>query len=318
MCGACNVTLSTPTITDNCGPVSVTNNAPAIFPVGTNTVIWTATDTHGNSATCPQLVIVTDNQPPTISCPALVSVTASPGMCGATNVTLGTPTITDNCGPVSVTNNAPAIFPVGTNTVIWTATDTHGNSATCPQLVIVTDNQPPTISCPALVSVTASPGMCGATNVTLGTPTATDNCGPVSVTNNAPAIFPVGTNTVIWTATDTHGNSATCPQLVIVTDNQPPTISCPTLVTVTASPGMCGATNVTLSTPTVADNCGPVTVTNNAPAIFPVGTNTVIWTATDSHGNTATCPQLVIVTDTQSPSLVSPVQVTIVASPGLC
>ena len=58
-----------------------------------------------------------------ISCPALVTVVASPGLCGATNVALGTPVVADNCGPVSVTNNAPAVFPVGTNTVIWTVSD---------------------------------------------------------------------------------------------------------------------------------------------------------------------------------------------------
>src|SRR5207245_1146897 len=215
-------------------------------PVGTNTVISTVTESHGNSVTCPQTVIVNDTQPPTISCPALVTVSASAGLCGATNVTLGTPTVADNCGPVIVTNNAPALFPVGTNTVIWTVTDSHGNSLTCPQTVIVNDTQPPTISCPAVVTVSASAGRCGATNVTLGTPTVADNCGPVTITNNAPALFPVGTNTVIWTVTDSHGNRVTCPQTVNVNDTQPPTIACPALVTVIASPGLCGATNVAL------------------------------------------------------------------------
>src|SRR6185295_4619463 len=258
LCGATNVALGTPTVADNCGPVTVTNNAPSLFPVGTNTVIWTVTDSYGNSANCPQTVIVNDTQLPTISCPALVTVSASPSLCGATNVTLGTPTVADNCGPVTVTNNAPSLFPVGTNTVIWTVTDSHGNSATCPQTVIVNDAQLPTIFCPALVTVSASAGLCGATNVTLGTPTVADNCGPVTVTNNAPTLFPVVTNRLILTATDSHGNKVSCPQTVIVNDTQLPTISCPALVTVNASAGLCGATNVTLGIPTVADNCGPV------------------------------------------------------------
>src|SRR5439155_972232 len=256
-----------------------------------------------NSATCPQTVIVNDTQLPTISCPALVTVSASAGLCGATNVALGTPTVADNCGPVTVTNNAPSLLQRNTNTEIWTVTDSHGNSATCPQTIIVNDTQLPTISCPALVTVNASAGLCGATNVTLGTPTVGDNCGTVTVTNNAPSLFPVGTNTVIWTVTDSHGNSATCPQTIIVNDTQLPTISCPALVTVSASAGLCGATNVALGTPTVADNCSTVTVTNNAPSLFPVGTNTVIWTVTDSHGNSATCPQTVIVNDTQLPTI---------------
>src|SRR5260370_19974676 len=150
-----------------------------MFPVGTNTVIWTATDSHGNSATCPQLVFVTDNQPPSITCPALVTIVASPGLCGATNVALGTPTVSDNCdGGISITNNAPAMFPVGTNTVTSTATDSHGNTATCPQLVIVTGNQPPSITCPALVTVVASPAVSHPTNLPSHTPPVSHHLPP--------------------------------------------------------------------------------------------------------------------------------------------
>src|SRR5439155_18482779 len=138
--------------------------------------------------------IVKDSQPPVLTCPVLVTVAASPGLCGVTNVALGTPTVSDNCGSVTVSNNAPSLFPVGTNTVLWTAADTHGNLALCLQTVIVNDTQPPSVACPALVTVVASPGLCGATNVALGTPTVSDNCGAVTVTNNAPALFAVGTN----------------------------------------------------------------------------------------------------------------------------
>jgi hypothetical protein len=35
----------------------------------------------------------------------------------------------------------------------------------------------------------------------------------------------VGTNTVTWTVTDTHGNAATCLQTVVVTDTQPPPLA---------------------------------------------------------------------------------------------
>src|SRR5207249_6413922 len=142
------------------------------------------------------------------------------------------------------------------------------NSVTCPQTVIVNDTQPPTISCPALVTVSASAGLCGATNVTLGMPTVSDNCGAVTVTNNAPSLFPVGTNTVIWMVTDSHGNSVTCPQTVIVNDTQPPTFSCPSLVTVSASAGLCGAFNVALCTQTEADNSGHVNINQHAHALY--------------------------------------------------
>ena len=44
----------------------------------------------------------------------------------------------DNCGPVTVTNDAPACFPIGTTTVTYTVTDAGGNSSTCTQDVTAT------------------------------------------------------------------------------------------------------------------------------------------------------------------------------------
>ena len=78
------------------------------------------------SKTCQQTVIVTDNELPTITCPADVSVNNDPGNCYAT-VTLVNPVTGDNCGVQTVTNDAPATFPVGTTTVTWTVNDIHGN-----------------------------------------------------------------------------------------------------------------------------------------------------------------------------------------------
>ena len=45
---------------------------------------------------------------------------------------------------------------------------------------------------------------------------ASDACGPVTVTNDARASFPVGTTTVTWTATDVHGLQTSAMQRVTV------------------------------------------------------------------------------------------------------
>jgi hypothetical protein len=100
-------------------------------------VNWTATDRSGNSNSCPQLVIVLDTQPPSITCPADVTVSTDAGQCYASGVVLSAPATGDNCSVASVSSNAPVQFPLGTNTVTWTASDPSGNSDTCPQLVIV-------------------------------------------------------------------------------------------------------------------------------------------------------------------------------------
>src|SRR5678815_4876582 len=312
-CVATGVNLGSPTAADNCVGFTVNSNAPAQFPVGTNLVTWTVIDVGGNSATCKQQVIVRDNQFPTLTCPADVTVNVDTGTCVATGVTLGSPISSDNCGTVTVSSNAPAQFPVGTNVVIWTATDASGNSTTCQQKVIVRDNQAPVITCPADMSVNADPGACSATGVVLINPTATDNCGTVTLSNNAPAQFPVGTNLVTWTATDASGNSTVClqPVIVLVIDAENPTITCPADVTVNADPDTCVATGVNLGSPTAADNCVGFTVSSNAPAQFPVGTNLVTWTVTDVGGNSATCQQQVIVRDNQFPTLTCPADVTV-------
>ena len=122
---------------DNCVVASVTNDAPTSYPLGNTTVTWTVTDGSGNSTTGTQVVIVTDEVLPTITAPAAVVVSAD-SSCTASEVSLGTPITADNCGVATVTNNAPATYPLGATTVTWTVTDVNGNFATVAQTVTVT------------------------------------------------------------------------------------------------------------------------------------------------------------------------------------
>jgi hypothetical protein len=203
---------------DNCSSVTVTQTplAGATVALGTNLVVLIAVDATGNTTSCTNTVIVSDTNPPSMICPSDLNISADPGQCWATNVALGTPIVSDNCGSVATTSNAPAIFAVGTNIVIWTAMDIYGNSTNGAQMVVVLDTELPLISAPATVVVTADPGKNAVTNVSLGTPVTSDNCGVAGVTNDAPSSFPIGTNTVNWTVTDIHGNVASAPQTVVV------------------------------------------------------------------------------------------------------
>ncbi len=305
-CVATGVTLGTPTTGDNCGVAAVTNDAPASFPVGTTTVTWTVTDDNGNSNTCTQTVTVSDDELPAIACVPTVSIDNDNGVCGAAGTSLVAPSATDNCGIATVTSDAPSTLPLGTTTVTWTVTDVNGNTNTCVQSVTVNDTEAPTISCPADVSTDAVTGTCFATGVALGTPVTGDNCGAASVTNDAPVNFSVGNTTVTWTVTDVNGNTSTCTQTVTVNDMEAPSITCPADVSVDADAGSCDATGVTLGSAISVDNCGPVTITNDAPATFPLGATTVTWTSTDASGNIATCTQTVTVNDTEAPTISCP------------
>ncbi|MGV3609896.1 MAG: HYR domain-containing protein [Fluviicola sp.] len=306
-CTAVGVNLGTPTVTDDCGIASLTNNAPSTYPLGTTTVTWTVTDNSGNTVTATQLVTISDTENPTITAPASISV--FPVMnCDTSGITLGTPITSDNCGVASVTNNAPAVFSTGTTTVVWTVTDNAGNTTTANQLVTVTDNQNPTITAPANISV--FPTTTCDTTLNLGTPVIADNCGVASVTNNAPASFALGTTTVIWTVTDNSGNTATANQTVTVTDTENPTITAPADIT-TSTNSACTATGVNLGTPVTNDNCTVSSVTNDAPASFPLGTTTVTWTVTDNSGNSASASQTVTITDNENPLITAPAAISV-------
>lgn len=62
------------------------------------------------------------------------------------------------------------------------------------------------------------------TPVTLGEATA-DGILPLTITNDAPAEFPLGTTVVTWTAVDADGNSASASQKVTIFDNTAPEIT---------------------------------------------------------------------------------------------
>jgi hypothetical protein len=135
--------------------------------------------------------------------------------------------------------------------------------------------------------------------VIIGFATAVDAFG-VTVTNDAPALFPLGTTTVTWAATDPKGNTATATQLITIT----PDVTKPvfTLVPGPVSKEATGSAGTAVELEDAeATDAFAVTITNDAPALFPIGTTTVTWTATDATGNTETATQLVMIVDTTAP-----------------
>ncbi|WP_272150411.1 proprotein convertase P-domain-containing protein, partial [Tenacibaculum aiptasiae] len=182
-----------------------------------------------------------------------ITVQAQPASAG-TNGTLevcpgDTPTTAQLFGALG---GSPAGGGVWSNVgLVYTYTQAATNPCTTDNTATVTvtevDTTNPTISsCPADVTVNVDAGTCTASGVSLGTaPTGTDNCGTPTITNNAPATFPIGATTVTWTSTDAAGNTATCTQTVTVVDNINPTISsCPADVTVNVDAGTCTASGV--------------------------------------------------------------------------
>lgn len=270
---------------------------------GSYTITYDATDSSGNDATpVTRTVNVVDSLPPAVTPPSSVTVNTGAGSttCGATvsDATLGTGSAIDACdGPVSVTRSGvPSgnFFPVGQTTVTYSATDSHNHTGTATQTVTVVDNTPPTITAPPNATAFSGPGAISCSAVVsdsaLGNATASDNCPGVTVARSgAPSgnVFPVGTTTVTYTATDAHGGTATALQTVTVVDNTSPVISCPANITV--EPTSPAGAPVTYVAPVGADNCAGSTTTRTAGlasgSTFPIGNTTVTYSVTDAHGN---------------------------------
>lgn len=319
----CEVTtLPAPTATDACaGVITATTNAFPVSIQGANTITWTYDDGNGNIVTQDQVVTITDNTPPALTAVSNITVAADAGACSAV-VNFTPPTVTDNCSFNVVSTHLPNdAFPVGTTTVVYAATDTAGNSAETSFTIVVTDDEDPTFSgCPTSFTVNAEPGSCGAI-VNYMEPIAADNCfTSVTSSHNTGQFFAVGVTTVTYTVTDNSGNNSQCSFDITVADTSTPVfVGCPSDIIVNSATGACGAT-VTYTPPTATDNCGAtVTSTNNSGDTFPVGVNTVLYTAIDAAGNSIDCSFTITVLDTTDPVISScPFDISQNADPGLC
>lgn len=202
-------------------------------------------------------------------------------------VFLGDATTNEACAVIA--NNMPNPFPIGVTLVTWTATDAAGNITTAIQSVSVSDTAAPEIYMPADITVYNNTTDCLLT-VDAGIVTSPDNCA--TITNDAPAVFPLGVTSITYTAVDQSGNSKTKVQTITVLDTLAPEFNIPADVTIGANAANCEAT-ITLETVVSTDTCA--VVTDNAPAIFPLGATLVTYTVTDVAGNMATAFQTVTV-----------------------
>jgi hypothetical protein len=288
--------------------------------IGENNVTLTVTDGAGRTATCVAEVTVRDVTAPTFTCPAPVTVASCLDV--VPNLLSGL-TATDNCTAstaIVITQNPAAGVAFGNvqngqTTIVITATDAAGNTSTCSVAVRILDATAPVIACPASITVGNDVDKCGA-NVTYSIPTATDDCPNVTLSRTglaSGAFFPVGSTTVVYTATDVAGNTATCSFTVTVMDMQAPNAVCKDAVVDLDATG-----NATITAASIDggsnDNC-PATLTLVAGTTTfncsNIGENNVTLTVTDGAGRTATCVAEVTVRDVTAPTFTCPAPVSV-------
>ncbi len=118
-------------------------------------------------------------------------------------------------------------FPLGTTTVTLTVSDGDAEDVAYVDIT-VQDTTPPFFTACAMNITVECTGFCGTTPADdqltgfFGAVAADDICCDVTVENDAPDCFPLGTTTVTFTATDCAGLTATCSADVTVEDTTPP------------------------------------------------------------------------------------------------
>lgn len=304
-----------PVFSDLCQTIADTNatHQPGdVFGIGTETVTYTITDAAGNTASNSFSVTVRDVTAPTLTnCPPDMTVDAA-GACEKT-LTWPTVTATDFCDsgvevlPTSLLTGGT--FQAGLNEFIFEAIDDAGNRDTCFVRIMVNAVLNPGFdNCPQNFLFFG----CESPPVQWTPPTEVGFCdGNVTITSthNPGDVFPIGVNTVTYTAMDISGHSALCSFTVTVSETQPPTFSCPAGATVDvagnilsdpsnfltdAEPvGDCAGTRLFFENPTATDNCTNVSVvllgTPASGDAFPIGTTSLTFRATDSADNTTLC-----------------------------
>ena len=307
--------LAGATATDNVdGSVAVTNDGLSVFPLGETTVIFSAADTAGNIGTDSATVTVTDQTAPVLKAPADGTVPAT----DANGTAATDPAIvawvesavaTDNVdSSVTITNDAPAVLPLGATVVTFTVTDAAGNTSTATATATIADTTAPVITAPAILVVLGTEDGLSSDKSEFQTildmiaaVTATDNVDGViaTITNDAPTdVFPFGETTVTFTATDAAGNVGTAKTVVNVSlDIVDPVLTISESISINVDlPGQVVASSndavaAFFAAAVATDNKdGDLTasITNDGLTEYPIGVTVVTFSVSDAAGNTVT------------------------------
>ncbi|MBO3699246.1 HYR domain-containing protein, partial [Roseivirga sp. E12] len=272
-CATAEVTISTEDFTCN--------------DLGQQTVTITATDNQGNTVTETATVTIVDEIAPTILVQNITVSLDQNGQAVITNSQVDNGS-SDNCNiTLSLDQTSFDCSNLGTNTVKLTGTDNSGNTAFATATVTVVDNIAPTAITQDLTVYLDEHGAASisANQVNNG---STDNCGVtnVSVDKTNFDCAHLGDNTVTLTVTDISGNTSTAVATITVIDNIAPEIGgIPSNIVYNETDTDCGQA-ISWTAPYATDNCNVTLASTHSPGdVFPVGTTTVTYTATDDNGN---------------------------------
>jgi gliding motility-associated-like protein len=308
-CGA-QVLWPQPVALDNCTQITLTSSHTSgeVFPPGTTTVVYTATDQAGNISKSSFTVTVSDRTPPIFTGgPSNDILLAADASCSVI-ASWAEPELVNDCDIIIKRSHEPnTAFSLGTTKVQYEAKDASGNTSLFSFNVIVNDRTKPEFkSFPSDITVAAGQN-CSAT-VTWPSPIATDECSGVTLTSthDSNSMFPLGITKVKFVATDNSGN-ATEKELTIVVEDKSPVkiINCPNDIKLTVEED--ALSRVSWALPVVTPSCEIVTFESNYEPqdLFSLGTTNVEYVASTPSGKIAHCTFDVIIAVKEKPLTVS-------------
>jgi uncharacterized protein YjiK len=300
----------------------ITINQPAglpsgsLFPIGTTTLTFSATDSVGNpSDPCSFEITVLDVIVPELICPSTIQAECNDSTIDiAAFIAAGGDTM-DNCSV------DPGTLSMGAADVIsnqlhanhydvlrtYVIDDIHGNtSLPCTSTIEVRDTQAPNAVCQNITVYVDNSGNAtiSASDVDGG---STDNCtlDSLAVSKDAFGCGDGGPNAVTLTVFDLSLNSDTCVATVTVLDTLDPTPVCQDITIYLDNAGNASITETDVDNGSF-DNCGSVSLMIDSTDFDcgETGANTVVLTVTDSSGNSSSCTSVVTVLDTLAPTAV--------------
>jgi len=295
--------------TDNCDANLTFTQTPlagATISSHTNTIHLRATDDAGNYSEVTFLLTIVDNTNPVIT-----SVHNDVNLISTSNCEAVLPdytstvVATDNCDPFLAVSQSPlagTTISGSSNTVTLTVTDDGGNSSQVSFNALITDNDNPVIISSHPDQFVDANFLCEASLPDYTTlVVVTDNCdaSPSIVQSPIPGTSVSGsTNNITITVTDDAGNYSETNFNVSVVDVSDPELVCIGNQQIDIPQGQTSYTVVgTEFDPSSAtDNCNLQSVINDfnstsslAGVSLPLGTTTIVWTATDADGNFSEC-----------------------------
>ncbi|MFW2340598.1 MAG: immunoglobulin-like domain-containing protein, partial [Acidimicrobiia bacterium] len=293
---------------DISGSIVIDASAVNTVVVGSYAVFYDVTDANGNPGSAIRPVHVVDTTVPIVTLAGANPLTIE---VGSTYIELGA-SASDNydgdiSGSIVIDASAVDTGAVGSNNVFYNVTDTNGNAATTvTRTVNVVDTTLPVIT---LIGASPQTIEVGSAYSELGA-SASDNFDgdlSASIVIDASVVdtSAVGSYSVTYDVTDANGNpAATATRTVNVVDSLPPVVSLlggnPLQLLVGESFLDPGATAIDahegdLSSSIVADQ--------SAVSVTAAGTYVVVYSVSDSAGNTATAIRQVVVVVPNSPPI---------------